>query len=84
VSSTPDLLELSYVRLAWPHVTAKLDRLNLLKSFSINTSIQQLSIFYNRLSPPGFQAIDEIVRYFTKQLTDEKRIVRVTCFGLYL
>jgi len=48
---------------------------------------QQLSITYNRLSTIGFQPIDEIVSWFTKTLTDEtdeKRIVRVTCFGLYL
>jgi hypothetical protein len=45
---------------------------DLLKSFSFNTSIQQFSISSNRLSPVGFQAIDEIVSYFTKTLTDEK------------
>jgi len=34
--------------------------------------MQQLSITYNRLSTVGFQAIDEIVSWFTKTLTDEK------------
>ena len=43
-------------------------RLNLLKSLSFNASIQQLSISYNRLSPVGFQAIDEIVSWVTKPL----------------
>jgi len=33
--------------------------------------MQQLSITYNRLSTVGFQAIDEIVSWFTKTLTDE-------------
>ena len=46
---------------------------------------QQLSITYNRLSTIGFQPIDEIVSWFTKTLTDEKKkFVRVTCFGHYL
>jgi hypothetical protein len=45
---------------------------------------QQLSISSNRLSPVGFKAIDEMVRYFTKTLLTRNVFVRVTCFGLYL
>lgn len=40
----------------------------------ISRSHQQLSISSNRLSTVSFQAIDEIVSWFTKTLTDEKRI----------
>ncbi len=46
---------------------------------------RQLSIFSNRLSTIGFEAIGEIVSWFTKTLTVEKNVtVRVTCFGHYL
>jgi hypothetical protein len=42
---------------------------NRLSQKLLSTGFQQLSISYNRLSTVSFQAIDEIVSWFTKTLT---------------